>query len=184
MKLVFLYSLIIGFCFIVGVSFFLIQRNLLIVYFAFDSTQATNSLIAQKKDSIIRRKVKLYFWQNASFQHEEVDLIWFPFVAENIKHIVNLWLAFLYDERMLDSRVYLETVAVAEFERRAYLSFDFPILHKEWSIQKKWYFLESLCRTICSVDISVNDIVFLVNHRPMLDDHICLAQPWPLTGFL
>ena len=169
---------------VAGFTFFLLQRNWLIIYFAFGDSQESRELVATKKSSSCRRTINFCFWKDDRLQNEPTVLIWFQAEADNVRHIINTWLAFLYEERLVDRRINLETVALSEFKQRVYLSFDQAPFGREWAIQKKWFFLEALCRTISGTGTSIKEIVFLVNQQPMVDDHLALSQPWPIDGFM
>jgi len=115
--------------------------------------------------------------------HEETDFIWFSNRSENLKHLINNWLSFLHDERIIEKKVLIETVSESDFDQVTYLSFNQSPLDREWSIYKKWNFIESLLKTIRGVEPNIKQIVFLVGYQQMEDDHLDFSQNWPIEGF-
>ena len=166
-----------------GSLFFLIQRNWLIIYWALGASEEGKTLMQPKKDIVLRKKVKLYCWKDELVFVENVTLIWFCDKADNIKHLVNYWLSFLYEERILDRRVNVESVGLSEFKQEVYLSFDQFPFNREWSIYKKWRLIEALNQTISHASMGIKSMVYLVAHQPMVDEHLDFSLAWPIDSF-
>lgn len=133
--------------------------------------------ISPKKD------IKCFYWKDDRLCSESVSCVLRSNKAESIKLIVSSWLSLLYEERVLEKIVEIESVALGSSEQMVYLSFDKNILKREWSIQKKWRVLSGLCKTIMESELGIQNIIFLVGHQSMVDDHLDFSRPWPVDGF-
>jgi hypothetical protein len=177
------YIILGGLFLFVGMFFFLLQRNWLIIrWVGFWGKEKISTEV--KKNISTKKIIRLFYWKDDRFQNEEVSVVWFKNVSENIKHTINNWLAFLYEERILARTVLLESVAVADGGAVAILSFDQSFLSREWSIQKKWRTIESLLKTLSQAKFSIQSIMFLVKYHKMEDDHIDFSRTWPMGGEL
>ncbi len=179
-----IYSSLTLFFLLIGSTFFLVQRNWLIVQWTLGSFEQEEIANQTKQDVVLRKKVDLYYWKDDKFFSEETTFIWFANKAENLKHLINNWLSFLHEERITEKKVSLETVFLAESDQQAYFSFDQSPMEKEWSTFKKWHFIESMFKTIRQSGLNIKYVVFLVGHQQMEDDHLDFSQPWPVDGFL
>jgi hypothetical protein len=103
---------------------------------------------------------------------------------ENLKLLIQTWLQIAQGEQLIASTVGLQNLFYSADGREAYLSFNQIFLDKEWSIQKKMFFIEGLLKTIVSAQIPIRYIVFLVNYRHMQDEHLDFSSAWPIDGFL
>lgn len=169
--------------FALGFLYFLIHQNRLIILWN-TSRESDKKLFQQLKDRFVKKKVKLYYWKDDRFFSEEESLVWFSDDVENIKYVVNYWLNLMYQEQVIDKKVFLVSVGLAQSCRDVYLSFDASPLDKDWSIMKKWYLIEGLLRTVRNVFSNLNMIYFRVQHRLLEDDHLDFSQGWPISGFL
>ncbi len=167
----------------IGAIFFLIQRKWLIIQWTFNTHE--NEAIAAKKETVFKKDVTFFWWKREKMHHEKATVIWrHNKNAENIKQIINTWLGYLKNEKLIDPVVAIESVVLSPAEQEAYLSFNQPFSWKEWSIFKKLMLIESLCKTLKSTGLPIKFITILVNHEPMIDDHIDFTHPWSADGFL
>jgi len=164
--------------FCVGALFFLVKRKWLIVRWVPGYKRSDSVSYLLKKRISPKRKVNFYFWKNDDLKNEESSFVLLSSKAENLKLIVGNWLSFLYEERILDKKVGIESVALSVCGQIAYLSFDKNLLGREWSIEKKWRLLDGLSKTIDSSNFGVSKLLFLKGHQPMTDDHLDFYQPW------
>lgn len=179
-----IFSLFLSLFILIGSIFFLIHRNLLIVYLSLGSSDQENIIDQTKRDIALRKKIKLYYPKEDKFLYEEKALVWFPDNTENLKHLINNWLLFLQEERIINKKIYLESVALDKVGSQAYLSFDVFPLDREWSIFKKWRFLESLFKTIRDAKLGITDLFFMKDNNFLEDDHLDFSVAWPIDGFL
>lgn len=177
------YFLSILFCFLGGAFFFFIQREWLILNFNF-GLRKSNLDFLPKQSLSLRRKVKMYYWANDKFLFEEQVFIWFSDKSEVLKHLINNWLSFLHQERLIDKKVFLETVMIDQSGQQAYFSFNQNLFGHEWSIFHKCNLIECLFKTIKSSEIDIKSIVFLVGNQIMEDDHLDFSKEWVIDGFL
>ena len=181
-KKIFFYFSFFLFCIFCGAFFFLIQRNWLVIHWTFGFDE--QRLIDQtRQDVALRRKLKLYYSRDDKFFFEDQTFVWFSNKSENLKHLINNWLSFLHEERVINKKVALETVSLEQTGQEAYFSFDQTPLHREWSIFKKWNFIESMFKTIRGAGLDIKTVVFLVGHQQLDDDHLDFSMPWPVDGF-
>lgn len=171
-------------CFFAGGVVFLINRNWIIIQIPIQIFQEKEDFLKIKKNVVLRKKVNLYYWKDEKFNSEKVDMVWFAKKAENLKHLVNNWLSFLQEERIINKNVYLESASLSESEQEVYLSFDQVPFLRDWSTFDKLCFMESLLKTIGNVDLGIRYVIFLVGHQQMEDDHLDFFKPWPIDGYL
>ena len=160
------------------------QKDLLIVNLSLGFMAQDGVIDQTKKDIALRKKVKLYYHKGEKFLFEEKALVWFSDKAENLKHLINSWLLFLHGERIINKKIYLESVGLDKTDLQVYLSFDATPIDREWSIFNKWRFVESLFKTIRSSGLGIKSIVFMSGHNTLEDDHLDFSVPWPIEGFL
>jgi hypothetical protein len=169
-------------CLTIGILMFLIQRNWLIIYWNFDSVE--NQIQPQKQDTSSRKKTRIYFWKDEKFKHEDTVIIWNADTkSENLKHLINAWLSSILDERIISKKIDLETVTVSTQGQDAVISLSQTFSWQEWSIFKKYKFIESLLKTIKEAEHDINSVYLLVNGKPLEDTHLNFLQPWPTDGF-
>ena len=169
-------------CCLIGALFFLIQRKWLIVQWTFNTE--SNEIALAKKETVLKKELTFYWLKKEKLHAEKATLIWrHDKNADNIKQVINTWLEYLKGEKILDPVIAIDSVVLSPSEQDAFLSFNQPFSWKEWSIYKKWMLIEALCKTIKSTGLPLKFVTFLVNHEPMLDDHLDFAHPWSIDGF-
>jgi hypothetical protein len=176
------YFWLIFFCFLFGAFFFFIQREWLIFRFNFGFIKSKE--LFNKQDLPLQQKVKMYYWKEDKLFFEEQTFVWFSDSSQTLKHLVNNWLSFLHQERLIDKGVSIENVLIDITKQRAYFSFDQTIFTHEFSIFDRCNLLECLSKTIKSSGINIKSIMFLVKNQIMDDDHIDFSESWPIDGFL
>ena len=163
--------------------FFIFQRGLLIVEWAI-SPSFIHQISKTARDNSTAKKFNLYYPKGDVFANELVSIIWKDNgPSENIKHLLNNWLTLLQEEHVLNKSVLVEDVAISSVGQEAYISFDRSLLMSEWSIHKKWLLIQSLLKSLQEAETGVKFVIFLVNQRPMEDEHIDFSQPLPVDGF-
>lgn len=181
-KKYFILFALIFFFLITGILFFLFYRDILIVKFFWN--KKNTAILSDSRESFYARKeVKLFYFKNDSIQFEVKKLVWFNKKQDILKHLVNSWLSFLQEERIIKKKINLDSVSLDKTGQLVYLSFDKPLFETDWSVFNKWSFIESLLKTIRESGIKINEIYFLVNHKKMQDDHLDFSFAWPASGF-
>ena len=176
------YFLLTGICLSLGVLFFLIQREFIIIQW---SCPPSNHLQNLSINATTTRTVTLYYWNNERVIDHQMSLVWHRAnPSENLKTLISSWIGLAHSEHILSKLVSLQEALYAAQSKEGYLSFDQPILDPAWSIRKKVYFLQSLLKTISKTGLEVQHLVFLVNHQPMTDEHLDFSYSWPLDGFI
>lgn len=170
-------------CLAVGILFFLIQRQWLIIQWSFDTSN--HEIAFFKKETVLKKEVSFFWWKDNKFNREKASLIWREGKnAENLRQVINQWLTYLKGEKILEPSITVDSVALGSHEQEAFVSFNQPFSWKEWAIYKKWMLIECLFKTIKSSDLLTKSIMFLVNNEPMTDDHLDFSHTWPIDGFL
>lgn len=165
-----------------GVLFFLIQREFIIIQWSYPPKNISQNFSV---DGTTTRIIMLYCWNNKRLLDHQVSLIWYRTnPAENLKTLVSAWIDFAHSEHILSKSIVLQNAWYASHNKEAYLSFDQPIFDATWSIKKKIFLMQSLLKTIGKTDLQIQHLVFLINHQPMIDDHLDFSYPWPLDGFI
>ena len=172
------------FCIIIGMFFFLIQRKILLIHWDFRKTEDLENIEKNNENITLHKKVNFYYWKDEKFCFEEFTFVWFSSDTENLRHLINNWISFLHEERILSRKISLDTVSLSQNNQQAYLSFDQFFLDREWSIFKKWCFIEGMFKTIKNSGSNIKLINFLVKHQQMEDDHLDFSQSWPIDGFI
>jgi hypothetical protein len=168
---------------VLGIVIFIIQRGLLIVEWAINPNIA-QQLASTQQNVSTQKKLTFFFVKDNTLQKDEISLIWKDNDSvENLKNLINNWLSFLQDEKILHKSVAVEDVAISSIGQEAYISFDRSPLHSEWSIRKKWLLVEGLLKTIHNAELDIKFAILLVNQKPMEDEQLDFSQPLPVDGF-
>ncbi len=176
MKLKF-FIFILFLCLFVGVIFYLVQRNWLIIQFTGVPLAKT---IATAQSPASRKPIQLFYWKKGAWHHDETTIVWNEQnPADSIQQLVKQWLITMADEELVPHNCSLESVALSSPGSEAYVSFNRSFLLPELSIIKKWYIIEGLFKTIHRAGISLHSMMFLVHDQPMVDEHIEFSQPIP-----
>lgn len=135
--------------------------------------------------AIVRKPIIYHFIKHDQPDSEQAFLMWHTHdYGQNLKQVVSGWLTCVQEERLVDHTVRLEAVSLSLYNQEAYLSFTQSLMKKDDSIAKKWQLIESLFKTVREAGIDVRAVLFLVDHQPMIDEHLDFSQPLALDGFL
>ena len=166
---------------LIGAVFFMLQRNWLIVHFAYFPFVTSNPLPQTLQTTAQHKMIKAYYFKNDRWRYEEVRVIWHDQdMALAIKHIVKQWLSTLQDVGLVAVNIMVDSVAVSTPQTEAFISFDQTLFDKEWSIARKWSVIESLCKTLQSAQVPIHTMTLLVGGTAMPDNHLDLSHPLPL----
>lgn len=163
-----------------GVLWFAFTQEWLIFNLPFGQGVSTNRISTTISS---RKKVAVYLPKQGSLQREEREILWGSDNAINAEHLVAAWLNMLEDEQALAKKTSLQTVAAAHDGRKLLISFDRPPLNKNGSIAEKWLFIEALLKSIHVALPDVTHILFLVDHKTIIDPHLDFSRTWPASGF-
>ncbi|MFA5075002.1 MAG: hypothetical protein WC436_02755 [Candidatus Babeliales bacterium] len=170
--------------FIFGLFFFFIQKEWLIIQTPIFCDKKKILLKEAINNSVVvKRKIKFFYFKDDKILIEESDFVWLADESENLKYLINNWLCFLHSEHIISKKILVESVCASEVNQTIYISFDKSPLDKDWSVLKKWNFIESLLKTMRDVVSSFKFAIFLIKHQQMKDDHLDFSQPWPIEGF-
>lgn len=165
----------------IGFLFFVFKKNLLIIKFVTKSkSDITLSSVSQLYS---KKEISFYYFKDNKFNFENKKIIWFKDKSKILKHLINAWIAFLQEERILKKKVNLDTVSLDKSATHIFLSFDQFLFEDDWCIYKKWNFIESLLKTISSSGLKINKITFLIDHKKMYDEHLDFSNAWPIEGY-
>lgn len=169
-------------CLTIGILMLLIQKKWIVIYWNFGTVESDAPL--QKKDASTRKKVRIYFWKDDKFKHEDTVVIWSGGNNnENLKHLINAWLATQLDEKIFTKKIDLEYVALSSQDQDAFISLNQGFAWDDWSIFRKYQLIESLLKTIKDAAPEIRFINMLVNGKILEDSHLSFLQQWPIDGF-
>jgi len=170
-----------GIAFLSGIILFAFYQGWIIVRYPYPRFAAGNVV----KSVTTEKKVPLSFWYNKKWCEEESLLMWTDDAAENVRYVLNNLLSLMYEEEALSKKLLIELVMITPSQREVFISFDRYPFELGASTFKKWMFIESLLKTIRLNKIgSLQEVRFLVNHKPFQDYHLDFSQSWPITGFI
>lgn len=170
-------------CIGTGVLFFLVQHRWVVVHWSFKPATYENSSESEKT-TVEKRKCKIYAFKDDKEVVDEAIILWEPNNnTHNVRQLVATWVTYQQEERILNQSLSLEAVAVSAATQILLLTFNQPIMNRDWSTFKKWQILESLLKTIRGTELPVTTVKFLVGDQVMSDDHIDFSQGIPVAGF-
>jgi hypothetical protein len=129
------------------------------------------------------KTVTFSYWRAGEWHKEQLDIPWQERTQDALTYLVNRYLEYLYEESILTQKITVQTLLFSITELECYLSLDKNPLNPEWSIQQKWYCIEGLLKTLREHGLTSPKVYFLVDHKPLVDDHLDFAAAWPLEGF-
>jgi len=173
------YVLIANATFILGIFIYTYMQGFIIFRSPF-----YNHTLSEPQLSVVKKKVMLFYWQHESWHHEEIDLLWSENVAQTIEYLINSWLTLLDEEKVMNKKVTVQSVAITPNGHEALFSLDRNPFDKASSTYEKWLWVEALLKTLRQNDIKLQAVQLLIHHQPMVDYHIDFSNPWPLEGFL
>jgi len=168
-----------GTFFILGVIFFCLYQEWLIVHVSF----GTKAPLQKISKNFEKKNIGLHFWKDNTWQKEEIEILWSENKIETITHLVNRWLSVADEEEALPKKVMLQNISLSESQNNVYLSFDRYPFSKESSTYQKCMIIEGLLKTLKESSLKVLYVHFLVHHKPIQDYHLDFSHPWPLCGF-
>jgi hypothetical protein len=176
------YIILVLTCLSLGILFFLIQHRWLIIHWTFDNAQ--NKIQKNSTESVVQKKIQLYYWKNEKLQREDSIVICnLKNKPDTLKQLANSWLDILKDEKIFTKKMKVEYIALDESEQNAYISLNQTPPWQEWSINQKWLTIESLLKTIREANLGIKYINLLVQDKPLEDTHLSFMQAWPIEGF-
>ena len=132
----------------------------------------------------IKRQVDLFFWNHATWQQEQVEMVWPSDLGESVQNLVSRWFVLAQQEGLVCQRVLVQSCACNGVGHVAYVSLDCVPFSPEGSIFEKMMILEGILKTVAAAGCPLSGMQFLVHHQPIIDPHLDLSYPWPLTGFV
>lgn len=142
--------------------------------------------IGHKPENSIKCKkgITLHYWHDHQWHTEKQNLIWCDNTSDNIFYLITNWLNTLDAEEITNKKITLQSALLSPSCSDVYLSFDRNPLEKNWSTFQKWMWIEGLLKTIRAQQIPIQNIYFLVQHKPIIDSHLDCSHAWPIGGFL
>lgn len=169
--------------FFIGAFLFFINRNWLVISWIPGYSRSENAASILRLKVCAKKKLPCYYWNDGVIKKQNTSVVFRSNPAEILQLLISNWLVLLYEERILEKTVCVESLSLSSSEQEVYLSFDQSPFLRTWSIEKKWQLFDGLCRTIADSNLGIQTIVFFVNHEPMRDDHLDFSHPWPIDGF-
>ncbi len=169
-------------CISIGLLYFAIQHNWIMVQIPFISSGAQeNSALNQvgKKTT-----VHVWYYNHGSLIQEPIPVLWYDYIPTTVRAITQGWLAVLEEAGCCNKKIAIESVIPSQGDQEINISFTRNLFDQEESIMDKLLRLEGLLKTLRENKMPYKYVRFLVHHQPMYDPHIDLSYPWPITGFM
>lgn len=163
-----------------GMLLFLIKKE--IIMFSFSSRKLFFN--QEKKNIFIKKKVLFFNKTISEWKQEEAFLLWSNDNNEDSYQLINSWLVWLYEERVLEKKVKLQSVLLSPSGEELYISFDRSFLSTQASIYAQWILIESLLKTIRENIPSIQAVSFFVDHKPLENPYIDFSRSFPVNGFI
>jgi hypothetical protein len=171
-----------GIFFVLGVLFFLVQQEFIIVRTA----RSFKAIVKQGAASnVFKKNIELYvFDEKADKVLVEPRLVpWHEDAQENLKRVISEWLEVNYQERVFPKKNTVLFSMINKEGSQAHISFHDSLLMPHWSIYTKWNVVESLLKTLDAQHFDFSEVVFLVQGKPMKDEHLDFLCSWPVKGY-
>jgi hypothetical protein len=146
----------------------------------------TADLLTHVSDySVQKKKCVLWYWHKNGWKQESVELIWTNNRVNDCHYVLNSWLTFLDDEKIMDCKVSIQTIIFSESGNELYISFDHAPFNQHAPLFEKWLWLEGLLKTLRENGIQSTGmkVYFLEHHQMIQDYHLDFTNPWPIEGF-
>lgn len=167
------------FCFIVGLLFFAVNQEWIVIRSFTRSSQVENTL---NKLRSTKKQMTVSFWHQGKWNTEALEIITTADPAQTAQALVTAWLSLLDEEKITTNKISLQS-ALMSTHGQLYLSFDRSPFEDSSSTYDKWMWTESLLRTLRENCSEIRSVYLMVHHRPLEDDHLDFSNPWPVTGF-
>ena len=169
---------------VAGAVFFAYEQGLIIIDFRSSRPlgaqgQALDELYAGRK------RVMLYYSKDHHSVQDSAHVVWFKDnMSANIAALGNAWFDLMLTERLIDDTTTVESVALSENNKIAYVSCNRAWLKQQWATLDKAQAVEAFLKTIAEHVPMLSSVVFLVKEEPMKDAHLEFEYPWPVEGFI
>lgn len=128
------------------------------------------------------KRVNLFYIKNGIWSSKS-ETILNGSINENLKSLIDKWLLYAFEEKLIEYRVATDFVFLDEEAQTLLISFDKNPISPNSSTRKKLYIFESLSRTLKEFD-NIHFIQFLVSGEALNDDHLDFSVPWHSCGFI
>jgi hypothetical protein len=162
-----------------GALFFAWHQKYILIIVPSREFNASHEQVASKK-----QQVTMWYYKEHRMAHETIDMVWPHDTVAQVTTLVTTWLTLLHEHEIVTKKIACEAVASTESGMELIISCDRNLFEKQMSTETKLMIVESLLKTLREQDIKVQQIRFLVNHKPMLDTHLDFSHPWPLSGYV
>lgn len=162
-----------------GIIYFAVKHHYIILNFSSPTANQTYSSSSGKK-----KKALILYWNNDQWHQEEVSLLFNEHAYHTIYHLISQYLQLLLDESIIKQRTVVQQVLINYDDQEAYISFDRVPWHKESCTTDALMIIEGILRTIKINEPRIKKVRFLVNHQPMVNNHLDFSNAWPIEGFL
>lgn len=137
----------------------------------------------QQTTSIEERSCSFWLSTAQGFRNEKETCLWPHDTAAALQSLVTVWTNLTNEDAPGGKTLHLQTALMSD-GHTAYLSFEQSLFDSEQSTHARWHKVESLLRTIRENMPEITSVMFLVNHKPLIDRCLDFSRPWPIQGFL
>lgn len=136
------------------------------------------------KHAATKKSITLFYYLHDSWHSEIVDSLWSTNPAHMLIFVLNNWLTFLDEEKIMPHKVSVQSAIVSPTGTEAFVSLDRNPFHAQESSYSKFMWMESLLKTIRANNIPLQQLRLLIKHAPFHDHHLDFTISWPVHGFL
>jgi hypothetical protein len=172
------------FTLVAGAFFFAYEQGLIVIDFRFNRSARSQSFFG---DDLYagRKQVVVYYSKDHKLSQDAVSIVWFKNnLSTTLIALGNAWFDLMLAEKLIDDTTTVESVALSENNKIAYLSCSRTWLKQQWSTLDKAQAVEAFLKTIKENAPEIASVVFLVKDEPMKDAHLEFEYPWPVEGVI
>jgi N-acetylmuramoyl-L-alanine amidase len=201
--------LIIVASFLAGILFFAYHHQWIIIQLPWHTITAPRG-----QSTITKKQITLHYWKHNKPHAESQQLLWHESDQQaNAAQLINTYFSLLDEEWVINKKIVATATTLgprlhlsgpsgsANYPAVAPTSYgghsagqatpanlivslsDSPF-NPEASAAAKWHLLEGLLQTLHEQIPSIQNVIFLANHQPLMDQHLDFTNPWPVTGFI
>ena len=169
---------------VAGAVFLAYEQGLIVIDFRINRSAASQGLAGDELHAG-RKLVVLYYSKDHHRVQDSAHVVWFKDnMSANIAALGNAWFDLMLTERLIDDTTIVESVALSENNKIAYVSCNRTWLKQQWATLDKAQAVEAFLKTIAAHLPMLSSVVFLVKDEPMKDAHLEFEYPWPVEGFI
>lgn len=166
--------------FAVGIFFYALHTELLIIKFAGKAALLMPDQTAKKQI------IDLYYIKDekdATWRSESLEVVMPVDKSAAIGLLLTRLFEVLLEEKIIPKKITLQDIMLDK-SHELYISLQKYPFSKQSSTFDKWMTIESILKTLKANNMLVQSVRFLVDHQPMSDAQLDFSRGWPIDGFI